>query len=171
MFENIMYLMFDYALCSRSSSNLGLDEVVLHVSLEVEVREDIVLLELEKLGQLGIGVNLAAIGLVLQAVGRDVDVNLLADLSACHLSSDRSAKELGKLVTDAGRLDEARGLAVSDISAALGRGLLGNLHLTVDRLLQRLEVVLHRGEKAGHLLKLGTELSELANEGGGGIHC
>jgi len=116
--------------------------VVLHEALEVEVGELVLLAELEELGELGVRVDLAAIGLVLEAVGLDVSVDLLADISASHLSTDGLAKELSKLITDASRLDETRGLAVAVITALLGRSLLGSLHLASNGLLECLEVVL-----------------------------
>jgi len=151
----------------------SLHKVVLHVALEVEVGELVILLHLEKLGELIIGVDAATILLVLETIGLDVGVNLLAHVRARHLSANRLAKELGKLVTDAGGLDKARGLAVDVVAALLGGGLLGILQLTGNGLLEGLEIVLDRGEKTNKLLELGVELSELKGNrrslGGGGI--
>ena len=71
-------------LSGRSSSNL-LDEVVLHVPLEVEVGELIAASEGKELGEARIGVDLASILLVLETLLADVGVNLLADLRPGHL--------------------------------------------------------------------------------------
>jgi len=156
-----------YFLINLSGGNggdLGLDEVVLHEALEVEVGELVLLGKLEELGELGIRVNLAAIGLVLKTIGLDVGIELLAHVGASHLSANCLAKEGSKLVTDAGGLDESRGLAVDVIAALLGGGLLGSLHLTGNGLLKGLEVVLEGGEKANKLLELGAVLGHLDGE-------
>jgi len=94
--------------------------VVLHETLEVEVGKLVLLAELEKLGELSIRVDLATIGLVLKSIGLDVGIDLLADISASHLSTNGLTEELGKLITDAGGLDEARGLAVAVVATLLG---------------------------------------------------
>ena len=78
----------------------SLVEVNLHVSLKIEVGKLILLSELEKLGKLGIGVDDAAIVLVLKLVLLDVSVNLLADSGSSHLGSNLLSKESGELVTD-----------------------------------------------------------------------
>ena len=148
-------------LCSGGGSNFGLDEVVLHEALEVEVGKLVLLAKLEELGKLGIRVDLAAIGLVLKTIGLDVGVELLAHVSASHLSANGLAKEGGKLVTDAGGLDETRRLAIDVVAALLGRGLLGSLHLTGNGLLKGLEVVLEGGKETNKLLELGTVLGHL----------
>jgi len=93
--------------------------VVLHEALEVEVSELVLLAKLEKLGELGIGVDLATICLVLKTMGLDVGIELLAHVSASHLSANCLSKETSKLVGDAGGLNETRGLAVAVIAALL----------------------------------------------------
>jgi len=107
-------------LSGGNGRDLSLDEVVLHEALEVEVGELILLAKLEELGKLGIRVNLAAIGSVLKLVGLDVGVELLAHVSASHLSAYGLAKEGSKLITDASGLDETRRLAVDVVTALLG---------------------------------------------------
>jgi len=143
--------------------------VVLHVALEVEVGELIILGNLEELGELLVGVDDTAILLVLETIGLDVGVDLLAHVRASHLRANGLAEELSELVTDAGGLHEAGGLAVARVAALLGGGLLGSLDLTGNGLLEGLEIVLDRGEKTNKLLELGVELSELNGNGGGGI--
>jgi len=96
-----------------------LDEVVLHVSLEVEVGELLAVLDVKKAGELGIGVDKTTVGLVLEVVGADVGVDLLAHTSAGELSANWLAKELGKLITDTSGLGEAGWLAVGIDSLAL----------------------------------------------------
>jgi len=135
--------------------------VVLHEALEVEVGELVLLGKLEELGELGIRVNLAAIGLVLKTIGLDVGIELLAHVGASHLSANCLAKEGSKLVTDAGGLHETRRLAVDVVAALLGGGLLGSLHLTGNGLLKGLEVVLEGGKETNKLLELGTVLGHL----------
>jgi hypothetical protein len=139
--------------------------VVLHVALEVEVGELIGGSERKELGEARVGVNLASILLVLETLLADVGVNLLADLSASHLSSNGLSEELGKLVTDAGGLDEPRGLPVSRRLPLLGV-LLRALELAGEDLLEGLVVALHGGEEASHLLELGAELLNLDGSGG-----
>jgi hypothetical protein len=131
-----------WSLSSGSNDSISLDEVVLHVSLEIEISELILLTELEELGKTRIGIDLASIALVLKTIGVDVSVNLLAYLGSGHLSTDGLAEELSQLIADTCRLDEARGLAVGIDATLLGRSLLGILHLTRDDLLKRLVVVL-----------------------------
>jgi len=142
-------------------NGLRLDEVVLHVALEVEVGQLVLLLEVEELREAGVRVDLATVAGVLETLLADVRVDLLAHGSARHLDARGLAEELRELVADARGLHEARGLAVARGLLGLGLGLLGVLELAGNHLLKRLEVALHRGEEAGHLLKLGAELVEL----------
>jgi len=144
----------------------GLDEVGLHVSLEVEIRKLIVGAELEEGNKLGIGDNDAAVGLGLKAVGLDVLVDLGANLSARHLGADLLAEESGKLVADASGLLETSGLANTGGFLLARRGLLGVLELTRNGLLELLELGLHRDKEVRKLLKLSVEGSELVRHGG-----
>ena len=152
--------MFVFFLCG-SGSRLSLDEVRLHVTLKVEVAELVVLSQLQKGSKLSIGNDETAIIGTLKVVGADIGVDLLAHVSAGHLGTDRLAKEVGKLVTDASRLHETRGLTVAGSLGSLGGRLLGSLQLTGDTLLEGLKITLNGGENARNLLNLGTELSHL----------
>ena len=64
-----------------------------HVLLKIKVGKLIITLELEKLRQLVIGVDLATIALVLKVVGANVRVDLAGHLGARHLGANRLAKE------------------------------------------------------------------------------
>ena len=147
--------------CSRRHL---LDEVVLHVPLEVEVGELIAASKGKELGEAGVRVDLAPILLVLETLLADVGIDLLADLRPGHLGSNGLTKELGELVGNPGRLDEARGLPISSGSPLLGV-LLGILELTAKDLLKCLVIGLHGSEEPGHLLKLGAELLNLDGDG------
>lgn len=158
----LLFMTF-YQVCINLSGGNGLrlDEVVLHVALEVEVGQLVLLLEVEELREAGVRVDLATVAGVLETLLADVRVDLLAHGSARHLDARGLAEELRELVADARGLHEARGLAVARGLLRLGLGLLGVLELAGNHLLKRLEVALHRGEEAVHLLKLGAELVEL----------
>ena len=120
LFYTFSILNYLINLSGGNDRDLSLDEVVLHETLEVEVGKLIILANLEELGKLGIRVNLAAIGSVLELVGLDVGIELLAYVSASHLSTNGLAKEGSKLITDASGLDETRRLAVDVVAALLG---------------------------------------------------
>jgi len=161
IFLFFIYYLFKYL---RRNGRL-LDEVVLHVTLEVEVGELVGGSERKELGEARIGVNLASILLVLETLLADVGVNLLAHLSARHLGSNGLSEELGKLVADTGGLDEPRGLPVSRGLPLLGV-LLRALELAGEDLLEGLVIALHGSEESSHLLELGTELLNLNGSGG-----
>jgi len=161
IFLFFIYYLFKYL---RSNSRL-LDEVVLHVTLEVEVGELVGGSERKELGEARIGVNLASILLVLETLLADVSVNLLAHLSARHLGSNGLSEELGKLVADTGGLYEPRGLPVSRGLPLLGV-LLRALELAREDLLEGLVIALHGSEESSHLLELGAELLNLDGSGG-----
>ena len=147
---------------SDNGRSLSLDEVVLHVALQVEESELIATGNLQKGRELGIGVDDSAIGLVLQVVGADVSVDFLADIGSRHLGAGGLAQEVGKLVTDEGGLDEAGGLAVA--GRALGRlslGLLSELLLAGNTLAESLEISLQSGQDGTNLLNLGIDLVQL----------
>ena len=144
----------------RRSNRRLLDKVVLHITLKIEVGKLIVGTNGKELGETAVGVDDAAILLVLKTLLTDVGVNLLADLRASHLGSSGLAKELGELITDASGLDEPRRSTVGGNLPLLG-GLLGTLELTSNGLLKRLKITLHGRKEAGHLLELGTELLKL----------
>jgi len=138
-----------------------------HVLLEVEVSKLVGLLELEKAGKLGVGVDLATIRLVLEVVVADVNVNLTSNLSASHLSAGGLLKEGSKLVTDSGGLDKATGGAVARLALTLGALLLGSLELTAPLLLKSSVIGLKGRHERVNLLKLSEELDGLLGDGGG----
>jgi hypothetical protein len=158
------FTFYIFELCSGLGSNRLL-EVMLHVTLEVEVGELVTLGNLKQLGELGIGVDNTTIRLVLQVVRADVGVNVLADLGASHLGTNLLTKELGELVTDHGGLHESRGLSVARAATLLAGRLCGQLHLTRHDLLKSLEIALHGREETNELLELGTELGHLDGNG------
>jgi hypothetical protein len=141
-----------------------LGKVGAHVALEIEVGELISIIELEKLGEVGIRVNLATILLVLEIVLADVSVNLTGNLSASHLSTRCLSKERGKLRGNESRLYETTWGAVARFAAALSRCLVGNLELTRRTLLKLTELSLKRREHGGDLLKLTEKISKCSRE-------
>jgi hypothetical protein len=149
-----------FELCSGLGGDRLL-EVMLHVTLEVEVGELVTLGNLKKLGELGIGVNNTTIRLVLQVVRANVGVDVLAHLGASHLGTNLLTKELGELVTDDGGLHESGGLSVTRAATLLAGSLCSQLHLAGHDLLKGLEITLHSREEANELLELGTELGHL----------
>jgi len=152
---------------NNRGSNIGLDEVVLHESLEVEIGKGVVLRNLEESGELGIRDDLATVLLVLKGIGADVVVDLAADGSAGHLGSKGLSKENGKLVADASRLDESTWLSVSRrLAGLLERGLLGVLALTGKGLLDGLVFVLQSTGKGKNLLDLVAKFGEFVGKGG-----
>ena len=137
----------------------------LHVTLKIEVAELIVLLELKKGRQLGVGLNNATVLLVLQIVSANIGIDLLAHLSSGHLSSSALTKKLGELVADTSGLNESRRLTVTSTLGSLSRGLLCSLQLAGNELLKGLEIALHGREDASNLLELSTKLVELLGNG------
>jgi len=144
-----------------SGGNLSLHEVVLHETLEVEISELIGRLDLEKSGELGIRDDLSAIILILEVVGANISIDLLAHGSARKLGAGRLSEEGSKLVTDARGLDKSRRGTVS--RPLLLGGLLSGLDLAGDRLLEGLVIGLKGGKNAKHLLELGAELVHLGD--------
>jgi len=152
---------------SGSSGDLDLDslgEVGAHVLLEVEVSKLISLLELKKAGKLGVGVDLATIGLVLEIVVTDVNVNLTSHLSASHLSAGGLLEERGKLIADPRGLHEARGGAIAGLALTLGALLLGRAELASPLLLKNAVLGLKSGEESAELLELSKELNRLLSK-------
>jgi hypothetical protein len=160
----MIFFIYIYIYDLRRDSRL-LEEVVLHVALKVEISELIGGSEREELGEARIGVDLAAILLVLETLLADVRVDLLGDLRAGHLGSDGLAEELGKLIADASGLDESRRSPVSRRLPLLGV-LLRALELAGEDLLKGLVISLHGSEERRHLLELGAELLDLNGRGG-----
>ena len=96
-----------------------------HEALQVEVRELVVILELEQLLQLGVGQNAAAVVLVLKLVVADVGVDFAGDFGSCHLGAVALAEKSGQLVGNEGGLHEPGGLAVDVLCDASSRWLCG----------------------------------------------
>jgi len=164
----LFQILFCLCLClSGGNNNLSLDKVGLHELLEVEVGQLVLLAELKKLGELVVGVDNATVLLVLEVVGVNIHVQLLANIRARHLRSNLLAEELGKLVANASGLHEARRLAVATVLALLRRSLLGVLKFTANLLVQVLELVLERGDHSIKLLDSRTKLVQLGNKSGG----
>ena len=157
---------FTQSLRLRSNHLLdGLGKVRAHVALEVEVRELIRRLQLEKGRKLLVGVNLASVLLVLEVVGADVLVNVTGDLGARHLGPGGLLEELGKLVADERGLDKARGGTVSGLALALGALLVGRLQLARPLLLEGTVLGLEGRNEGSELLELREELNRLVGEG------
>ncbi len=144
----------------------SLDEVDLQVLLEVEIGEDLILANLEELGELGIRVDLSARNLVLKLVGGDVGVDLLTDLNTGHHGASLLAEKLEELLTENGGLDKSGGLSVGVGSLLVSLGLGSILELARNRLLEDLVVGLHGGQDGSDLLDLGAEVGQLGGKGG-----
>jgi hypothetical protein len=135
--------------------------VLAHVPLKVKVGELIGRLEGEKLLELGIRVDLATVGRILELVGANVSIDLAGYIGAGNEASLVFAKELGKLVTDKSGLDESAGCASSISLLALVAGLLDSLELPLSTLLKGLEIkhegreLLANGRKLGGYLGIG----------------
>jgi len=139
--------------------------VLAHVSLKVEVGELIGRLEGEKLLKLGIGVDLATVGRILELVGANVSIDLAGYIGAGNEASLVLAKELGKLITDEGGLDESAGRASGISLLALVASLLDSLKLPLSTLLKGLELK----DKGRHLLANGRKLGGYLGIGRGKI--
>ena len=90
LFKRLCYI-FYLSGHGRFLNTLG--EMRAHEPLEIEIGELVVLLELEKLAELGVGENNAPVCRILQLVGANVSVDLLCNLSAGHLGSVRLSEE------------------------------------------------------------------------------
>ena len=92
---------------SSSNWRLGLNEVVLHESLEVEIGKGFITwFNVEQARQLSVRVNFASILLILEVVGADVEVDFATDVGSCHLSSTGLAEKLGEFITDKSGFNE-----------------------------------------------------------------
>jgi hypothetical protein len=133
--------------------------------LKVEVGKLIGRLKGKKLLKLGIGVNLATVGRILELVGADVGIDLAGYIGAGNEAALVLAKELGKLITDEGGLDESAGGASGIPLLALVAGLLYSLKLTLCPLLEGLELK----NEGRHLLANGRKLSGYLGIGRGKV--
>jgi hypothetical protein len=130
-----------------------------HILLKVKVSKLLTLLELKKGLELGIGVDLATILLVLEIVLPDISVDLTSNLSASPLSSCGLSKKLGKLLRNQSRLHESRRSAVTGLALTFGN-LLSSTHLTSNVALKSAEIASERGKTRTQSLELGTKLTE-----------
>jgi hypothetical protein len=130
-----------------------------HILLKVKVSKLLTLLELKKGLELGIGVDLATILLVLEIVLPDISVDLTSNLSASPLSSCGLSKKLGKLLRNQSRLHESRRSAVTGLALTFGN-LLSSTHLTSNVALKSAEITSERGKTRTQSLELGTKLTE-----------
>ncbi len=143
----------------RGLNRLGrLGEVGAHVSLQVEIRKLLALVNLKERRKLAIRDNLAAIGLILKVVRSNVGVDVASDLSSGHLRTHLLSQELRELVANSGRLHEPTGSAVAGLSLSLGGRLLRVLELTVILLVQSAVIRLQRGNNRAELLQLGKNV-------------
>jgi hypothetical protein len=152
----------------RSSGDRGssrcLCKVARHVLLEVEVSQLLTLLYLKQRLQLGVGINLATILLILKAMGANVGVNLTSHLSAGKLSANGPSKKLGKLLRNESGLDETGRSAVTSLALTL-RSLLCDTHLTSNVALKSAEVTAERRKAGTKSVKLGAKLREERTQG------
>lgn len=83
-----------------------------HILLKIEVSKLLTLLQLQQLEQLGVGVNLATIVLVLKLLSADVSIDLTSHLSAGKNTTLGLTQESGQLVGNQSGLDETRRRAI-----------------------------------------------------------
>jgi len=77
-----------------------------HEPLKIEVGELVLLLQLQKLGELRVWVDFAAIVLILKVVSTNILVDLPCYLSASHLGARRLGQERSQLLANESRLHE-----------------------------------------------------------------
>jgi hypothetical protein len=146
----IIYKLYIYL----SSGNRSLEEVVLHELLEVEVGKLIRLGELEKLGKLGVSMDLATILGILKLIGADVGIDLLGDSGSGKKRTLVLSEEKSKLIRDKGWLNKSGRGTVSRSTLFLLRSLLCSLKLLGNNLLKCLELSLEGGCKRSKLVDL-----------------
>jgi len=152
--------------------------VTVEVALEVEVGQRLINTNGEERTERAIGLDVV---LVLQLVGLDVLVNGLGDLRAAHQSASGAGEEGEELSGDLSRaLEDGRGTLDLDtvlIEAHTAAALASILHLTVDTLLELLDLAKESGSsltKSAEVSGDGTEvIIERCNRGrrgsGGGL--
>jgi len=164
-FYLVLFCMFLFCcnILRRSSgdreSSRCLCKVARHILLEVEVSQLLALLYLKQRLQLGVGINLATILLILKAVGANVGIDFTSHLSASKLSANGPSKKLGKLLRNEGGLDETGRSAVTGLALTLG-SLLCRTHLTSNIALKSAEVAAERRKAGTKSVKLGAKLRE-----------
>jgi hypothetical protein len=132
--------------------------------LQVEVGQLLTLLDLKQRLQLGIGVNLATILLILKVVSANVSVNLTSHLSASKLSANGLSEKLGQLLGNQSRLNETGRSAVTSLALTL-RSLLGSTHLASNIALKGAEVAAKRRKAGAKSVKLGAKLGKEGTQG------
>jgi hypothetical protein len=135
-----------------------------HVALEVEISELISLLEVEESRKLRVGVDLATILLILEAVSADILGNVTSHIGASHLGTRRLIKELSKLIRNLGGLHESRGSAISALALSTRALALSSLELTGPLLLESSVLRLEGGNENAKLLELGNKLHGLLSK-------
>lgn len=145
--------------CSRS-----LRKVTRHVLLQVEVSQHLTLLNLEQRLQLSVGVDLATILLILQAVGANVGIDLTSHLSARKLCANGPSKKLGELLRNESGLNKTGRGAVASLALTLG-SLLCSTHLTSNVALKSSEVTTKRRKAGTKSVKLGAKLGKERTQG------
>ena len=136
-----------------------LRKVARHVLLQVEVSEFLTFLNLEQRLQLGVGIDLTTILLILKAVGANVGIDLASDLRASKLCANGPSKKLGELLRNQSGLNKTGRGAVASLAFTLG-SLLGSTHLTSNVALKSSEVAAERRKTRAKCVKFGAELRE-----------
>jgi len=154
---------------------------VVHLAVEVEVREGLVLeggrVETEQARQVVVGANLAAVSGVLEVVGLDVLADALANVRAADERARGLVEEVAQLVRHGNRLLEAAvraGLALGALAlGGLAHVLHGLLHGGLNRRHHRLVRLAEAGvlglEGVNNTSQLSDELVRL-NKGGGHLY-
>ena len=132
--ENILRRSYGYRDCCGC-----LCKVARHVLLQVEVSELLTLLNLEQRLQLGVGIDLTTILLILKAVGANVGIDLTSDLRASKLCANRPSKKLGELLRNESGLNKTGRGAVAGLALTFG-SLLCSTHLASNVALKSSEV-------------------------------
>jgi hypothetical protein len=135
----------------------SLRKVTRHVLLQVEVSQLLTLLYLEQRLQLGIGIDLTTILLVLKAVGANVGIDLTSHLGPGKLSANGPSKKLGELLRNECGLDKTGRSAVTSLALTLG-SLLGGTHLTSNIALESAEVTAKRRQAGTKGVEFGAKL-------------
>ena len=131
----------------RSRHGRRLDVVAVEVALEIEVGEGLINTDGEQSTERSIRLDVV---LVLQVVGLHVVVHRLGDLGAAHQGAGGAAEERQQFLRHLSRaLKDRRGalhLYTVLIHLHAAAALAGILHVTVDTLLQTLQLGLESGE-------------------------
>jgi hypothetical protein len=124
-----------------------------HELLKIEVGKGVSVTKLEKLLELWVRKDDAAIVLVLEVVLADVGSHLLGNISASHEGATITTKEIGKLIADLGWLYEARRSTVALVLVLLGIDLVKNTKLLGNILLKSSDLSAESGKVSTELMK------------------